>query len=200
MFRAPRLRSQEIRPGLTNGTYIGSLTVTVGNVSQAVQVNFVVGTGGGTTGGGTGTITAAPSGLSFVYEMNSGMQISQQQQVYLAGSGNYTASVTTNNGGNWLSVSSTSGTLPTQFFQVIANASLLAAGTYNGSVTFTNSGTGQTSVVSVTLQVTGVTAVYTSLGDLVFNYIAGTTSASQSQSLSVNARRPIHDRAGFPPR
>ncbi len=30
--------------GLTNGTYIGTLTVTVGNVAQAVQVNFVVGT------------------------------------------------------------------------------------------------------------------------------------------------------------
>ncbi len=115
------------------------------------------------------------------------MQVSQQQQVFLAGSGNYTASVSTNIGSNWLSVSSTSGTLPTQFFQVIANATSLAAGTYTGSVNFTNTGTGQTSVVSVTLLVTGVTAIYTNPGDLVFNYIGGTTSASQSQSLSVNA-------------
>ncbi len=174
--------------GLANGTYIGTLTVTVGNISQAVQVNYVVGTGGN-NGGGTGTgtgITAAPSALNFVYEMNSAMQINQAEQVFLAGSGNYTAAVNAN-GGNWLSVSSTSGTLPTQFFQVLANASFLTAGTYTGSVTFTNTSTGQTSVVSVTLLVTGTTSLYTNPGDLVFNYIAGTSSPTQVQSLSLLA-------------
>jgi hypothetical protein len=174
--------------GLANGTYIGSLTVTVGGVSQAVQVSFIVGTGGGGGGGGsTGTISAAPSAVNFVYEINSGMQINQQQQVFLVGSGNYTATVTNSSGGSWLSVSNTSGSLPTQFFQIITNASNLAAGTYTGAVTFTNTSTNQTAVVSVNLLVTGTTAVYTSPGDLVFSYIAGTTSPTQFQNLSLLA-------------
>ncbi len=172
--------------GLANGTYIGSLTVTVGGVSQAVQVSFVVGTGSG-GGGGTGSISAAPSAVNFVYEINSGMQINQQQQVFLAGSGNYTATVTNSSGGSWLSVSSTSGSLPSQFFQIVANASGLAAGPYTGAVTFTNTSTSQTAVVSVNLLVTGTTAIYTSPGDLVFSYIAGTTSPTQFQNLSLLA-------------
>ena len=77
--------------------------------------------------------------------------------------------------------------MPTQFFQIITNASYLAAGTYTGSVTFTNTSTNQTAVVSVTLLVTGTTAVYTNPGDLVFNYIAGTTSPTQFQNLSLLA-------------
>ena len=135
--------------GLGNGTYIGSLTVTAGGISQAVQVNFIVGTGGG-GGGNTGTISAAPSAVNFVYQNNSGMQVNQQQQVYLAGSGNFTAAVTNSSGGSWLAVSSSSGSLPSQFFQILTNASILAAGTYTGAVTFTNTSTDQTSVVSVT--------------------------------------------------
>jgi uncharacterized protein (TIGR03437 family) len=172
---------------LGNGSYVGSLTVTVGGVSQAVQVNFVVGTGSGGGGGSTGTISAAPSAVNFVYQNNSGMQVNQQQQVYLAGSGNYTAAVTNSSGGSWLSVSSTSGTLPSQFFQIITNASNLASGTYTGAVTFTNTSTNQTAVVSVNLLVTGTTAVYANPGDLVFSYIAGTTSATQFQNVSLLA-------------
>ena len=167
--------------GLANGTYIGSLTVTAGGVSQAVQVSFIVGTGG--SGGGTGTISAAPSAVNFVYQNNSGMSLNQQQQVFLAGSGNYTAAVTNSSGGSWLSVSSTSGSLPTQSFQINTSAGGLAAGAYTGAVTFTNTSTNQTAVVSVNLLVTGTTAVYTSPGDLIFSYIAGTTPATQVQPL-----------------
>jgi uncharacterized protein (TIGR03437 family) len=175
--------------GLANATYIGTLTVSVNGVSQAVQVNFVVGTGSGGGGGGgtTGSISAAPSSLGFVYQTGSLMQISQVQQVFLAGSGNYTTQVFTNNGSNWLSVSSTAGLLPSQFFQVFANASGLTAGTYTGSVTFLNTGTSQTAVVSVTLTVTSTTAVYASPGDMVFSYIGGTTGVAQFQNMSLLA-------------
>lgn len=174
---------------LANGTYVGTLTVTVGGVSQAVQVNFVVGTGSGNTGTGgtTGTLVAAPSSIGFVYQTNSGMQLTQQQQVFLAGTGAFTTSVTTNSGGNWLSVSSTSGTLPAQYFYIDATASGLAAGVYTGAVTFTNTSTSQTAVVSVTLQVTGSTSLYTSPSDLVFNYIAGATSINQFQNFNLLA-------------
>ncbi len=171
--------------GLANGTYVGTLTVNVGGISQAVQVNFVVGSGTN-GGGGTSSFTAAPSSLNFVYQNGSTMASSQQQQLYLSGTGNYTAAVTSNTG-NWLSISSGSGTLPSQNFVVFANASGLASGTYTGAITFTNTSTNQTSVVNVTLLVTGTTAIYTSPGDLVFNFINGTSSATQILNLTLLA-------------
>ena len=120
--------------------------------------------------GGASSITAAPSPLNFIYQIGSGIPTTQQQQVFLAGSGNYTATVS-QSGGTWLTVSNATGTLPSSFFYVYANATGLAAGTYNGAVTFTNTGTSQTSVVSVSLVVTGSTVVYSTPADLVFNYM-----------------------------
>lgn len=168
---------------LTAQTYVGQLTVSVGGVTQTDQVNFQVGST--STGGGSASITAAPTAMSFAYEMNSGMQISQTQQAYLAGTGNYTAVASVTNGSSWLSVSNASGTLPQQYFYVYANANGLAAGSYTGAVTLTNTGNGQTSTIGVTLQVTGTTVIYTIPGDLVFAYIAGTTSANESQALTI---------------
>lgn len=167
--------------GLAAQTYVDQLNVTVGGNTQSFQVNFTVGSG---SSGGTGSLAVAPTALAFAYETNSAMPFNQAQQVYLAGSGNYSVSINTNVGSGWLSVSSTSGTLPSQFFQIITNALGLASGTYTGTVTFSNTSTGQTVVVGVTLTVTGTTVVYTSPSDLVFSYIAGTSSASQQQSLS----------------
>lgn len=168
--------------GLTNGTYIGSLTVTVGGVSQAVPVNFTVGNG---TTGNTGSFAAAPPTLNFVYEANSVMPSSQQQFVYLTGSGNYTANVTNTGGGSWLSVPTSSGTLPTQYAEIAINASGLVSGSYSGAVTFTNTSTSQTAAVNVNLLVTGTTAAYASPGNLIFNYIGGTSSVSQVQNLNI---------------
>jgi uncharacterized protein (TIGR03437 family) len=150
-------------------------------------VNFTVGTNNSGGGGGTGSIFAAPSAINFVYQTGVGMQASQQQQVFLAGGGNYTSFVTMPNGGNWLSTSCNGGSLPQQYCYVYANASNLAANTYTGSITFTNTTSNQTSVVSVQLLVTGATAIYTIPGDLIFNYIGGTTSVSQFQDFTVLA-------------
>jgi len=169
--------------GLTAQTYTGQLEVMVGGVTQYDQINFTVGSG---TGTGGSSLTAAPSTMTFFAE--TGFAANQFQQVYLAGSGNYTAAVTmANSGVNWLSVSSLSGTLPVPSgVSVEANPTGLAAGTYTGAVTFTNTSTGTTSVISVTLLVTGTTAIYASpTGDLVFNYIAGTSAATQSQSFVI---------------
>jgi len=169
--------------GLAAQTYTGLLTVNVGGVQQSDQVNFTVGSG--STGTSGSSITAAPSAMTFFSE--TGFGSNQFQQVYLAGAGTYTSAVTMNNGGNWLSVSSTAGTLPIpNGVTVEASPTGLAAGTYTGAVTFTNTSSGATSVISVTLSVTGTTAIYASpTGDLVFNYIAGTSSAAQTQSFVV---------------
>jgi uncharacterized protein (TIGR03437 family) len=171
--------------GLSAQAYVGQLSVNVGGIQQSDQINFQVGST--SVGGGSTAISAGPSAMSFAYEINSSMQITQTQQVYLAGSGSYTAVATVNNGVNWLSVSSSAGTLPQQYFYVSATANGLAAGSYTGTVTLTNTGNGQTAVIGVTLLVTGTTAIYTIPGDLVFAYIAGTTSANQSQALSISS-------------
>jgi uncharacterized protein (TIGR03437 family) len=171
--------------GLSAQTYVGQLSVNVGGIQQTDQVNFQVGSS--SVGGGSTSIAAAPTAMSFTYEINSQMEITQTQQAFLSGSGSYTAAVTVSNGVNWLSVSNQSGTLPQQYFYVYANANGLAAGTYIGSVTLTNTSNGQTSTISVTLLVTGITAIYTIPGDLVFSYIAGTTSANQSQAISISS-------------
>lgn len=171
--------------GLSAGTYIGTLNVTVGSSTQTAQVTFTVGSGSGSGTGTTSNIAAAPSALTFFYEANGSLSPAQSQQVLLVGSGNYTANPSTITGGNWLSVSSTQGVLPTQFFGINVSAAGLVAGQYSGSVTFTNTTNNSSSVVSVTLYVTNTSAVYASPGDLIFNYIGGSSSAAQFQDLSL---------------
>jgi uncharacterized protein (TIGR03437 family) len=173
---------------LATGTYSGTILIT-GNDGSTQTITVTVGINGAGNGGGGGStgFAAAPSALNFVYQANSVMASTQQQFLYLTGSGNYTASVTNTGGGNWLSVPTPSGTLPTQFAQIAINASGLAAGTYAGAVTFTNTGTSQTAVVNVNLLVTGTTAAYPSPGNVIFNYIAGTSSVTQVQNLNIFA-------------
>jgi len=169
---------------LPNGPNVGTINITANdNSTQAITVTLNI--NGGGNGGGTSSFGVAPPAVNFVYQANSLMSSSQQQFIYLTGSGNYTASVTNNGGGSWLSVPTPSGTLPTQFAQIAINASGLAAGTYSGTVTFTNTGTSQTAAVNVSLLVTGTTAAYPSQGNLIFNYIAGGSSILQVQNLNI---------------
>ena len=169
--------------GLANATtYNGTLNVTVGSQTLSAPVNFSVGSGSST--GGTGSIGAAPSSLTFVYQANVGSAAPASQTVLLTGSGNYTASPTTQNGGQWLSVFPQSGTLPASSFSVSVNPASLQAGTYTGAVTFTNSSSGTTSVVSVTLNVYNSAAIYASPGDMIFSFVGNTTTA-QFQDLSL---------------
>jgi uncharacterized protein (TIGR03437 family) len=175
--------------GLSSQTYLGTLSITVGGSTQNVSVSFTVGNGnpGSGGGGGVASIAAGPTSMSFVYEpgfSNPQNQATQNQLFYLAGTGNYTATVATQNGGNWLSLSNSSGTLPAQG-TIIANASGLSAGTYTGSVSFLNTTSGTTAVVSVTMLITNTASITASPGDFVFSYIAGTNNAQQFSTVSL---------------
>jgi uncharacterized protein (TIGR03437 family) len=166
--------------GLTNSTYVGSLTASIGGNTSTAEITFVVGTG---TGIGT-TTTVAPTQLNYYYEQNY-TSIVQTQQVYLGGSGNFTVtSSTANSSANWLTPLTSSGTLPTTI-AVQANAAGLASSTYTGALTIYNSSTGQSSTVNVSLLVQGITTLFASPGDAVFNYIANTSSISQFQQITV---------------
>jgi uncharacterized protein (TIGR03437 family) len=169
--------------GLTTGTYTGALNVTVAGSSAGAQITFVVGGGsGGTTSG------AAPSQLNFYYEPNTSMPSFQTQQIYLSGSGSYSiTSSTASSVVNWLTVlSGSSGTLPATL-SVGASSSGLAAGNYTGQLTITNTSTGTTSAVNVTLLVEGISTLYASPGDWVFNYVANSSSVTQSQGITIQA-------------
>lgn len=168
--------------GLANGTYSGTLSANVAGSSSSASISFAV--GANNSGGGT-TASAAPSQLNFYYEPNTSMAISQSQQLYLGGSGNYTiTSSTANTATNWLTAPAPTGVLPATVY-VTASATGLASGTYNGYLTVTNNSTGQSSTVTVTLLVNGITTLYTSPGDWVFTYIANVSSVSQFQQITV---------------
>ena len=119
--------------GLAPGTYTGTITVTgagAGNGPQQIPVVLKV--------SADPLLMSSASSLTFVYQI--GQALPSAQNVSLTSSTgaplNYTATVSTANGGNtWLTLSG-SGTGTTDAAQgVSVNPAGLGAGTYNGTVT-----------------------------------------------------------------
>jgi uncharacterized protein (TIGR03437 family) len=165
---------------LATGTYTATLTFNsspnVGSINVPLTINVGM-------GGGTGSLTATPSALSFSGAAYSGYQTSQLY-LYAASAGYYSAS--SNQG--WLSV----GTQGSAFYSVYApgylsvwaNASTLASGTYYGTITIT--GTGGTLYVSVTFTVGagGTGALTVTPSSLSFTGAVG-SGQTASQTVSV---------------
>ncbi len=160
---------------LTNGQYIGHITITPGVGSQTViTVTFNVG-----TGSSNGTITASQGSLTF--SANSGFAAGQQN-VTLSTSSSSTISFGISSDQTWLlfSVNTASISSFTQAtLAVSANAVSLANGTYTGHITITPSSGTQT-VITVTFNVGGgggshgtITASQTSFS---FSYPSNTLS------------------------
>ena len=137
---------------LPAGTYTGEITI-IEYANPARSMNVPV----------TLTIEASgtffnnlPGGLSFSLKTG-GTATSQVIQIGNGGSGtlNWTVTPTTSDAGNWLTVSSTSGTAPS-LVTVEVNASMLPgggaiAGTYDGQLLFETGGDITTIPVSVTV-------------------------------------------------
>lgn len=97
-----------------------------------------------TSGAAASPISATPSTLSF--SVNAGAAAPPVQTVVIISPGatlTFTASASTTAGGNWLSVAPASGTVNTTL-TISVNPAGLAAGAYNGTVTITPSGAGNT--------------------------------------------------------
>jgi uncharacterized protein (TIGR03437 family) len=117
-----------------SGSFTGTITVSVGSVSQQVIVNLTAGSGaGGTTSG-----YVAPTTLNFI-GVSGGAGV--MQQVFFVGAGTFSISnspiYSTNNGGvAWLNTSVIGGNMTTQGTPVTiyANPSKLAPGTYSATV------------------------------------------------------------------
>ncbi len=109
-------------------------------LAAALWTTAAIGENGG---GGSGSgLTVSPTSLKFSAVANGAAPAAQSLQVSASRSTRFTAGVSTQNGGRWLSISP-SGTLYTnQTLRVSANQSGLAAGTYLGTISVsTNHGT-----------------------------------------------------------
>jgi uncharacterized protein (TIGR03437 family) len=176
---------------LSPGQYTGTITVTSPNATGSpavITVTFNV-------NGGTISATPAPaSGLTFTQILQNATAPASQN-ITLSGAPSaisYTTAVTTATGGQWLTVTPTSGTTVTGSNVVAvgvnaAVASTLAAGTYQGTVTISAPGaTGSPLTYAVTLNVVQGLTINTSPAAVAFSYITNSTvPATQAVQVSL---------------
>ncbi len=151
--------------GLITGINSGNITISGGNTTITVPVNFLI------ESGVASVLTAAPTSLSFSQTLGEAVPDSKTVSLTSNIATTYTAAVSS--GASWLTAAVSTGTATTATLTVSANASGLAIGTYQASVTVT-AGTGRTAVITVTFTVTGVAPTLT----------ATPTAVSLSQVLS----------------
>ncbi|MBI4910244.1 MAG: hypothetical protein HY820_41885 [Acidobacteria bacterium] len=129
--------------GLGQAVYNGSVSVNVSGIGVVtIPVTFTI--------AATPTMSANPSTLSFDYSLGSSAPAAQSVAVATSGINlSYIVTFTTTTGGNWLSVTPTSGTTPSSF-SVQASPLNLAPGTYTGQITITSSASNNPILLPVT--------------------------------------------------
>jgi uncharacterized protein (TIGR03437 family) len=166
------------------GTYNGSITIspqTAGSVNVVIPVTFTV-----------SSVGVSPSSLTFAYQ--TGGTIPSAQSLTVTGPNSaFTAAASTSNGGTWLQVAPTSGAITggSATISAILDPNItptLAAGTYNGAITITPSGSSSNTPVSVpvTLTVTVPPPVTISSNSLQINYQIGGSNNSPQQVLTIS--------------
>ena len=126
-----------------------------GNLYIAASAGGIVRVRKVTVGGG---LSVSPSSLSFAFAIGGATPASQTVSVTAAGAASFTAAASTTSGGNWLTVSPTSGSTPATL-TVSVNPAGMPGGVYQGAITLTPSGSGGSAqTFSVTLTVTGAGA------------------------------------------
>jgi len=142
-------------------------------------------------------ITASPSSLSFSSTIGAAAPPGQTVVIISPGATlTFTAAASTTAGGNWLAVSPTSGTVGT-ILTISVTPAGLAAGTYNGAVTVTPSGAGNTPLnipVRLSVSAAGTQRVISSVAGNGFTVFSGDGGAATSAGLRANA--VVADSAG----
>jgi len=161
--------------GRAPGTYHGTVTITAPNASPSIQTvtaTFNV------TQPNPPQLAVGLNGLSFSFGQQASAgsaQINVSNQG--GGSLNFTASATTNSGGEWLAVTPTSGTvtaIASVSLTVTANPAGLSPGTYTGSISLSSQATGQTINLPVNMTVSGIPqTILLSQTGLSFTTVAG---------------------------
>ena len=162
------VNSASLQPGTYSATVMISAQSAI-NSPQALTVNLTV---------TTTSLLIVPSSLSFNAVTGSN-PAPQQLTILDTGGGrlNWTATVNTP-GGNWLSLSTTSGVTPSTV-PVLVNASGLVAGKYQGTITVSAPGAAAPQTVIVTL-VLGTPAISLNPTSLLFVTTAGKNPAPQT--------------------
>jgi len=172
---------------LQPGTYTGSifLSPTIAGV-PAVTVNVTL------TVTNTPILIPKPGSLVFNYQI--GRIPPAIQTVDLTSSGvpvNFTAQVSTASGGNWLSISTTTGVTPATL-SVSANPAGMTAGIYSGSVTLTPVGGGNAQTLSVTFNVSNTALLNLSRGTLSFDFVLGSTALKTAELALTSTGDPLN--------
>ncbi|HWB83889.1 MAG TPA: hypothetical protein VG675_07095 [Bryobacteraceae bacterium] len=146
--------------GLSPGSYVGSILLTSGSITQVVQVSYNV-TAASNTPPSSHNVSVSPASFAF----NSAVSASQlvvSNSNPQAGAINFTASTS---GGYWLALGPTTGTIPATApysvsIPVSVNSTGLAAGSYNATITISPTGGTPVNVpVTLTVASTGPPAV-----------------------------------------
>jgi uncharacterized protein (TIGR03437 family) len=188
--------------GIAAGTTCtGTLTVAATNPATGlaapnspltIPVNFTV--------SNSGQLVVTPSlGLNFIVPV--GGQTSNPQAISLASTGSdqltYNITFTPDLGGNWLSLNATTGVTPGTIFLTATPSSLLAAGTYTGTVKITATGAGGAAAnataaapftIPVTLQLTAGTLVVNSNSLTFTQTLGGNAPANQTLNITSNGQ------------
>ena len=132
---------------LTPGTYTASITISNPSASPAQEIVNV----GLTVTAATATLSVTPASLDLQDPLGTAVS---PITIQIAGTAGITwqATATTSTGGAWLSVSPVSGVIPASLTALV-NASGLAVGTFQGSITVQAPGV-TSSTIGVTLTVT----------------------------------------------
>ena len=168
--------------GLGTGTYIGSITIGSSGASNgpvSISITLTVST--------AASLTASPPTLGFSYQ--TGGVAPATQSVTVGSSGTalpFAISATTTSGGNWLSVTQTSGTTPANL-SVSVTPSGLGAGIYAGDITISSSGASNSPLsIPVTLTVSAAPLLTANPTTFTFSYQAG-GAAPAIQSVTVGS-------------
>jgi Viral BACON domain len=169
-FATPSSVQVFINPvGLSPGLYGGSVSIAPaygGAALQQVNVSLQVFR--------PGTLSATPNILSFTSQVG-GTTTPQTLNIVSSTGGAVPFSITstTNNGGNWLTYSTTTGTTPANI-AVAASPGAMAPGTYGATITITPTTQGiNPTQVPVTLTIAGSSQLVVSPTNLTFSYQGG---------------------------
>jgi uncharacterized protein (TIGR03437 family) len=158
--------------GLSTGTYTGSIAVSSPSAGNTLSIQVTLNVTNNPL------IVAAPSSMSFAYQ--TGQSIPQSQTLHLTSSGAPIAvsySAATTSGGNWLSVTGTSGNTPVDLAVSILAPQALQAGTYSGNITVTSAGSGNSPLnIPVTLVVSASAMLSVSPNSITFTTTQGGTT------------------------
>jgi len=133
------------------GMLSGTVTVTQAGLANSPLIIPVTLINNGGASSGNGQLTLNPASLTFNAAVNGSSPAAQSISVTANNQTSFTVGASTQNGGNWLSVSQSGGVTPATITIFVTSTSL-PLGNYSGTITFTANGTNQT--VSVALNVT----------------------------------------------